>query len=89
MKPLPVPVDQLVEQEMSEGLLLLRDTGDYVIINSTGRLVWKHLRMSRNLDSLLERLQSSREAPNRDVCRSQVLAFLNALLDAGFLEEGP
>ena len=87
MDTLPVPVDQVVEQELSEGLLLLRDTGDYVIVNSTGRMVWKHLRESRNLDALLDTLASREAAPDREQCRAEVVEFCRELVSAGFLRE--
>ncbi|MCB2198472.1 PqqD family protein [bacterium] len=87
MDTLPVPVDQVVEQELSEGLLLLRDTGDYVIVNSTGRMVWKHLRESRNLDVLLDTLASRESAPDREQCRAEVVTFCRELVSVGFLRE--
>ena len=87
MNTLPIPVEQVVEQELSEGLLLLRDTGDYVIVNGTGRAVWKHLRQSRNLDALLDSVASSASAPSREECRAQVLAFIKELAAAGFVQE--
>lgn len=87
MDTLPVPVDRVVEQDVEDGILLLRDTGDYLIVNATGRMVWKHLRESSNLDALLDLLTAQPGAPDRPRCREIVLEFVHDLLDAGFVRE--
>lgn len=49
---LPRPVDGVVEQDVDEGLLLLKENGEYLVLNHTGATVWRALSNAQNVDEI-------------------------------------
>jgi len=84
---LPRPKASIVEQDVDDGLLLLRDTGEYVVLNSTAAIIWKLLQEKSTLDEIIDELCVIYNAPEKDECRTQVQTLLNRLSDGGFLSE--
>ncbi|HEB84145.1 MAG TPA: PqqD family protein [Bacteroidetes bacterium] len=87
MQRLPRPAPGVVAQEVEEGLLLLRDTGDYMLLNRTGALVWEALLSTAGWEELTRRLQETPGAPKPEECHEQASNLLDRLAEAGFLEE--
>jgi hypothetical protein len=81
------PEASIVEQEVDDGLLLLRETGDYVVINSTGASIWELTKTSETAEELIERMLRLPGAPPRSECERQSRMFLERLRNGGFLVE--
>ncbi len=84
---LPQPVPGIVEQRMNGGLLLLRDDGHYLMINSTGFRIWQQISQARNLRDLAERISHLPGAPELESCENQARSFLEDLKSEGFLRD--
>ncbi|MBD3164964.1 PqqD family peptide modification chaperone [bacterium] len=87
MRTIPRPAKGIVTQEVAEGLLLLRDSGDYLVINRTGAFLWNRLEEAHSLDELASALAELPHAPKKTECRSYAQRFISRLQDAGFLME--
>ncbi|MFH0882415.1 MAG: PqqD family protein [bacterium] len=81
------PEASIVEQEVDDGLLLLRETGDYIVINRTGTSIWKLTKSSETAEELIEGVVRLPGAPPRTECERQSRIFLERLKDGGFLVE--
>lgn len=87
MKRLPRHAKGIVTQEVAEGLLLLRDTGDYLVINRTGAFLWNRLTETDSLEELAQLLSEQPHAPEKSECRTYARKFIERLREAGFLVE--
>ena len=81
------PEASIVEQEVDDGLLLLRETGDYIVINRTGSAIWGLVKRSNTVEELVEAVFRLPGAPSRAECERQSKDFLERLKDGGFLVE--
>jgi len=81
------PEASIVEQEVDDGLLLLRETGDYIVINRTGARIWTLLKSSKTMEELVDGVTHLPGAPPREECERQSQLFLDRLKREGFLEE--
>lgn len=81
------PEGSIVEQEVDDGLLLLRETGDYIVINRTGASIWRLVKSSETLEELVDGVAGLPGAPSRAECEQQSKLFLERLNRAGFLVE--
>lgn len=87
MTSLPKPIPGIVAQSVTEGLLLLRENGEYVLINKTSAIIWKLLNQVDDIESLLVQLQRIPGTNNIEELRSQVERFLIKMVKEGFLME--
>lgn len=89
MNSLPRQRDDVTMQRVEGGAVLLREDGEYIVLNPVGTLIWETLDSAGGLDGLVDRLAAIPGSPERDTCRHQALQFLKQLLDAGFVQEVP
>lgn len=69
-----------------ENALLMMDMGGggYFSLDDIGTAIWEHLAEPLSVQSLCEQLTAA-YAVEPEVCRVDVLAFLNELVDAGLV----
>ncbi len=79
--------EHIVEQEVPEGLLLLKEDGKYLVINKTGKFVWKKLRSSIELETIVSQMVELYNVPTREECEKFVSQFISNLAENGFLRE--
>jgi len=77
----------IVEQEVDDGLLLLRETGDYIVINRTGAVLWEMIKANNRQDDLVKAMLQLPGSPPREECERQAMLFLERLKGGGFLVE--
>jgi hypothetical protein len=77
----------VVEQEVEEGLLLLREDGAYLLLNRTGAAIWQGLREGEEAGSIAQRLADLPGAPDEEACRAATRDFVAELAKAGFVRE--
>jgi len=85
MPSFPQKEEGVVEQKVEEGLLLLRDNGEYLVLNMTGSMIWKLLDKYQSYTELIDDISSLENAPPFEDCKKQVEAFIDQLVDVGFL----
>lgn len=86
-KALPQPVPGIIEQEMDDGLLLLRETGEYLFLNHSGAVIWQALSQVKSVKELYHILAGQPSIPTGEVLRSQLREYLKSLVAEGFLQE--
>jgi len=84
---LPTPVKGVVEQDVNEGMLLLRETGEYLLLNKMGARIWRELNSTDSLSELVTKLSTILNAPEPGELKKQASQFIEKIVDAGFVEE--
>ncbi|MDP8207981.1 MAG: PqqD family protein [Candidatus Electryonea clarkiae] len=80
-------VSGVISQEVDEGLLLLRDDGQYILLNQTAEKVWKGLENFNSEEELARILSSEDGSPKYEVCLGHVKTLLSGLILSGFIEK--
>ena len=77
--------DNVSVDTSSEGSLLLRDDGTYIVINSTGKAIWDILDKPRTVNEITHILSKTYENVTEEEIEPSTLSFINMLFKAGFL----
>jgi len=87
MPSLPKKVEGIVEQEVEDGLLILKDNGEYLVVNRTGAKIWSLVNSVNSMEEMAKALSSLKNAPGYDECINQINRYIDQLKELGFLEE--
>ena len=81
------PRENVIEQKVEGGLLLLLESGQYVVVNDSGALVWMGIRRGETIDTIVDAVANMEGAPVKDACHQYVHRFISELRESGFLKE--
>ncbi len=77
--------DVVLREEDESGTLLFNpDTGDVLVINGTGKLIWDLCREGADIEEIIDGLEKSFDDISPEV-REEVDSFLSMLTTGGFL----
>lgn len=82
---LTIPIDEVVWREVGDDLIILElGTSTYLMVNSTGKLIWEALVGSATKDELVAMLVKE-FGVSTEQAESDVQSFLTTLTDRGLL----
>lgn len=84
---LPERAPGVVEEEVEEGLLLLREDGRYLVINHTAALVWRNLSSTGSVAEMVRKVSGLKGAPGPEESLSVVASFIGELKREGFVRD--
>ncbi len=78
--------DQVDETRVGDRIVLYhRDSGNGVVLNPSGSVVWDELRSPKTIDDLIERLSARHPAVERQRVSSDVLGYVDSLRQQNLL----
>lgn len=84
-----IPEHSIVEQSVEDGLLLLRESGEYIVLNHLAARIWNSLKEGVEMDDLVQGLARLKGAPGEEEVRRAVDQLVNGLKERGYLLEKP
>lgn len=82
-----IPEQSIVEQTVEDGLLLLRESGEYIVLNPLAARIWHSIKKDAGLEPLVEELATLKGAPGKDEVRKAIDDLVNGLKKRGYLLE--
>lgn len=78
--------DVSCREEGPEGALLFNpDTGDMLVINTSGLIIWQSLARKRTVDEIVTVLNETCDGIPKDRVEEDVLEFIQKLLPGGYI----
>jgi Coenzyme PQQ synthesis protein D (PqqD) len=75
----------IIDQKVDDGFLLLKEDGEYVILNRIAGKIVEYTKSIHNIDDISEKLSHIKGSPSIDKCKKQVIDLLQELLKQGFM----
>ncbi len=67
--------------------MLLREDGEYAVINEAGAALWRAISSTESLSELAYVLAQRPNAPDKETCFRVARSFVDQLLEEGFLKD--
>ena len=77
--------NQVFSEVDDEVVMLSITNSEYYNLNEIGSIIWRQLKESTSLNKLISKLTQEFEV-SEDECRTDVLPFINELLELGIIE---
>ncbi len=77
----------IIDQSVEDGFMLLKEDGEYVILNSMAGKIVEYTKSLENIEDIAEKLTHYQGSPSKDECKNHAEKLLEELFKQGFMRE--